>query len=571
MANDKTLNQSSVRATNHSQIKSYTALRGIDMTESDKSCFAYLENMFVDYEGHANGVESLPGYRKIADIQKNLHSAAIYRTGNKKFILIHAGKQIYAIRTDEREMTSLCPMIELEDADSRIFTFGSDALILCGGRIYHMGERGFTQIETDLPIARCTALTLFDDRIFLASDPTDPSLIYYSEPIDSGEIKFKKENIIGPHHTMAPVTELLAYGDSLWVFRATDRPENSILLLKRVGDSYSISASISAPPCLSGALALGNRVFYMSALGLMSIEMSEGIAYPRVKCVSCEISPLISKEQPEKAQLSTWLGYLVVAFGQQIYLADPRCERGLKWYFLSSIGGHRDDERIYRYHNEPIADCTLHPTPHAIAKGEIISKIDEGGRMIIYSLEGDKKYRVYPSPLMRGGEFLPARIILTDGRLMWFVTENGSLYLFNNDMSHLKHSPSLNDKELYYSFDNHAPTYMAITQSDDMSLPTKEKCLVGDSMVLCMKDYGDYDLTLSLIADGCLRTSHTLKGNVRRQDNDLKKTDPPIDPSMILKPTERLGGWQNLQLMFTNNDFCLPFGIKSISFGYRQK
>ena len=554
--------------------RGYTELCGIDMSGDCKNSFAYLENMYVDYESGANGVESIPGYHRILSLNKPLNSIAIGGVGEDKYLLIHAADQLYRLSKKEREMVnSISPIAKIIDRKSRIFAFGRLVFIADGVNLLRLTDDEIETISSDSAHAECTLGALFDNRLFLGGNPNSPSTVYYSNPIADGRVEFPSENKINLSSTDSAISALLAYENRLWIFASEDLGAGSIVLLKRRGDSYFPETSIYAPRCLSNAVAYNNRIFYMSDEGVMQIENPCDAVDRRIECRSMPIQPMISLENKKSAELNVWSGYIAVSFGERVYLADTRHRSGeIKWYFLNSIGGYRGDRRVYRYLSHSDSDYKIHKNPGKAAEGEVISIKPEDGEMIYYSSEGENRYAVYPTEERHGGEFIPAARYLSDGTLMWFATEDSNVYIFNKKDQSYNESDEMGAKMNYYAFDNHASRHVALTHKDDCGLISQEKASVPDSLRIELTANTSGDLTLSFIADDRIRDERKIKP--RQEDSPIPIYNSAIsyaNRDCIACISEKPFGWNKRQLLFTNNDYNASFGIKSISFGYRIK
>ena len=67
----------------------YRKTRGIGQKD-----FSYLENMYIDYGGGADAVESIVGYRRMARLDRGIHSFATV-TGDGEGLVIHSKNNLY--------------------------------------------------------------------------------------------------------------------------------------------------------------------------------------------------------------------------------------------------------------------------------------------------------------------------------------------------------------------------------------------------------------------------------------------------------------------------------------------
>ncbi len=128
---------------------SYTGIGGVDFTSGGvgrtRSRYAYLENMYRDYDGDGDGmVESIPGFRRILSLGKKINRIYTH-TGNDslEYAVIHAGDSLYRFPLDERDsLGTLTPIFTLSDTRSNGFTSGNDLFILDGKSLTRVGGDG---------------------------------------------------------------------------------------------------------------------------------------------------------------------------------------------------------------------------------------------------------------------------------------------------------------------------------------------------------------------------------------------------------------------------------------------
>lgn len=147
----------------------YGGMRGVDFSSASQSgtrCrFAYLENMYRDYAGGADGVtESVPGFRKLTSVYRKIHSIYTH-TGNdgKEYAVVHAKDSLYRFAVEERDALSrLKAIATVRNAKSRAFTVG--------GCLYVLDGENITRIDGDGAVSRA------DDGA--AAQPYIPTVYY---------------------------------------------------------------------------------------------------------------------------------------------------------------------------------------------------------------------------------------------------------------------------------------------------------------------------------------------------------------------------------------------------------
>ena len=87
---------------------SYQSMRGVDFSAgptSERSRYAYLENMYRDYKsGEADLIESAPGFRKIFGFGEKINSIFKQTTlSGEVYAVVHAGESLYRFKISERD------------------------------------------------------------------------------------------------------------------------------------------------------------------------------------------------------------------------------------------------------------------------------------------------------------------------------------------------------------------------------------------------------------------------------------------------------------------------------------
>ena len=129
--------------------RSYEGMRGMSLGTSSldtQKRYGYLENMYVDYEGGGEAVESIPGFRRLASLGGRIHGIYSQKLGEgAEFIIVHAGGALYRFNKDERDALSektLTLISEIADSDSHAFAFGREVCIMDGETLIRIDEDG---------------------------------------------------------------------------------------------------------------------------------------------------------------------------------------------------------------------------------------------------------------------------------------------------------------------------------------------------------------------------------------------------------------------------------------------
>lgn len=127
----------------------YHNMRGVDFTgdgssiESDR--FAYLENMYRDYDGEGAGItESIPGFRKLCALGAPIYGIFSQTTTAGRYILVHAGYNLYRFALEDRDKLNapLTPIGTLAPRESAAFCHGSSIYLLDGYNLHRVDEKG---------------------------------------------------------------------------------------------------------------------------------------------------------------------------------------------------------------------------------------------------------------------------------------------------------------------------------------------------------------------------------------------------------------------------------------------
>lgn len=119
---------------------SYSNMRGVDFSASEssrKSRFAYLENMYRDYDSDGgNALESFPGFRRIRSTQGKVNKLYHQKTDTgKDYIVVHSSDKLYRFDLDDKINVPLTSLMPIKDVKSSAFSSGSDLYVLDGESI----------------------------------------------------------------------------------------------------------------------------------------------------------------------------------------------------------------------------------------------------------------------------------------------------------------------------------------------------------------------------------------------------------------------------------------------------
>ena len=119
----------------------YSDMHGVDLTGDgsniSKNRFAYLENMYRDYDnGNADTLESIPGYRKIFDTEDEVYGLFHHKyEDGSDALAVHSGDKLYLIPTEADSAEPTLIYTGLNRCRSSSFFAGNSLYVIDGKRI----------------------------------------------------------------------------------------------------------------------------------------------------------------------------------------------------------------------------------------------------------------------------------------------------------------------------------------------------------------------------------------------------------------------------------------------------
>ena len=126
---------------------SYSDMRGVDLNASLKNGqkrFAYLENMYRDYDADGARIESVPGFRELFKCGDAINSMLMQKSSSgKKRLILHAGTNLYRIHLDDKNEIADAELIAtVNDFQSHAFAYGYETYLLDGVKMWRIPEKG---------------------------------------------------------------------------------------------------------------------------------------------------------------------------------------------------------------------------------------------------------------------------------------------------------------------------------------------------------------------------------------------------------------------------------------------
>ena len=536
---------------------------GMDLSpENDSNAsFSYLKNLYIDYEGTADALESIPGFRRIYSFDRVING--IYSFGNS--IYIHAGDDLYCFDLGERDrLHALSPIMKLKDQRSLGFALQNRLIILDGETITAIDKsRAEPFVINDKDISLCTIGAVYDGRLLIAGSPLRPNKIHELDP-DDGSVK--EVHSILSHYAIKgiySVGEMLIVADDV-----------GISAYKNQNGEFIMDKSLCGLGKIYDCISYLDEALMLCDIGLIRIR--------DMKLISTPVSRLLTPKI-ERAKLGIWKGYLSLMMGEEILLLDGRKEKN-NWYYIADIGSYRGDRRLFRYAHEAPDGYSVHEHTDGRADGEVMSLVTRSGETVYYTeLEGER-YNLYPTEQFVGGEFYPASLYSASYELMIFATECGDICLFNSDMrgvvpqwvkakegfDPIEYSKNYKNRihPYFYSFAGHAAKYeltTTVVSSTDKkltsprSLSVKYKTLPGKFTMWVKTDEG---------RESALFTYGGSQGGF--DGFDFSKGFATGE-SQSINLSDHKGKFLTKEYSIRADNFASPIGIMSISHGYRAK
>ena len=491
-----------------------------------------------------------------------------------------------------------------------LLTYCRDKFELVGKELYVEGvlnplnKKSFIPTSEDTSLAsgdiipRCSLATPHDGRIFLSGNTALPGVVFYSSKDKDGNMRplyFAENDFFVDGVSNYPITSMLSAHGTLTVFKAEDDGSGSIFCHACDTDSkgrrhYPLSYTHGGVSVRGGSYTLYDDALFLSTRGVCALEKVAGSNYRALRCRSTDINDRLLDEDLPRVRITEWKDYLVLNSGGRIYLGDagdrPMGEFSFeyKWYYLNGIGTYSGDSPVYRYSESAQEGYEIKKASLGEAtEGTVMSVRGEDGELIYYVEEDGCRYSVYPTEEMSGGEFHPASAILGVGELLFFGTEGGVLCLFNSDKRGApppyaeegSYGESFGDviHPYYYTFDNHAVSYIAVTCHDDCDVPHLEKRTLPHSLILKCKTYPRSNVKAEVSVDrGKNKTLGKFSaGRLTFTDTDFSSFSFVTAPYRRIRIPERECGWVEKQITLSSNEFRSPIGIVSLIYRFGIK
>lgn len=453
-------------------------------------------------------------------------------------------------------------------------------------------------------ILECTRCESFDGRIFLTGNPSLPSTVFYTARDRSGRCNptyFGVFNYFRDGEDSFPISSLLAAGDSLAVFKNGDGCDGSIFYHTpyETGDDivpkvYPVSYIHRGFSAIGESASFFDDPVFLSTLGLCALDKKALYLERSIACRSHNVNARLLSEDLSRARLAKWCGYLVVSCEGRIYLADSRAKfthetknTEYEWYYLSGIGVYEGKSSVFRYSSAAKDGYLVYEEEidGRVPSEEVMSEYC-GDELVYYRPVGDKKYAVERTRETEGGIFYPARVLYSDGRLLFFGTESGALCVFNNDKrgvapNRISEAPDFDLEEYesayarrihpeFYDFATRPPRYVLKTASDSCSAPHLSKDTVKNSLTVKFKMFTSSAVRGDVKTDrsGYSETAEIYGGDFCFTDIDFTRFSFENAESFTLALKEKEKKWVEKQVEIRSERLDSPIGVYMIAYRF---
>lgn len=268
--------------------RSYRDIRGVELngsaTDISAGRFAYMENMYRDYEGDSPGaIESVPGFRKLYSFGERINAIYMHKAyPAADCLVIHAGRALYRFHINSMDrLRPLTKIADLYSDKSSSFSFGSDLYILDGKRILRIDSDGNAlEVGKELPAYVPTLYyngSPYEQRNLLTDNFTekhkisDPSLYSYTTP----GLKYE---ITDPSNLYCSVVGIDASAQGRIEIPGTVRLGDYTYRVTEIADSaFSGNTAITSLKIGEGVERIGKLSFYCCG-GLTSVSLPSTVS-----------------------------------------------------------------------------------------------------------------------------------------------------------------------------------------------------------------------------------------------------------------------------------------------------
>ena len=179
-------------------------------------------------------------------------------------------------------------------------------------------------------VNKCTLACLFDNRVFFSGNPDYPNLLVWCGLNDPRYIGIT--NYATQGGDVSQIKALVPGNNALWTFKEPSQENTTIFYnvplelydgkLEQTIKTYASSHSSISTGCLSTGINFNDDICFFSDRGLEGISSDITTEQAIAHRSTAVDSKLLVEEEYKNVELAEWEGYLLVAAGSKVYLAD---------------------------------------------------------------------------------------------------------------------------------------------------------------------------------------------------------------------------------------------------------
>lgn len=204
-------------------------------------------------------------------------------------------------------------------------------------------------------IKKCTLLQVFDNRVFFSGNEDFPNMIFHcslNDPTYCSDMDYYNEGL-----DSAMVKGLVAGNNVLWVFKEPSQANTTVFyhtptIDSEYGKIYPSTHSSISTGCVGRAINFNDDIVFFSTRGMEGIHgdiTTEQAVSHRSSMVDRK---LLAEPEYRDMVLEEWEGYLIVAIGNKVYLADSRA--------LFTNDNHNEYEWFYWELKKKVTSAKVH-------------------------------------------------------------------------------------------------------------------------------------------------------------------------------------------------------------------
>ncbi len=458
-------------------------------------------------------------------------------------------------------------------------------------------------LSPDKAITGCRLALSLDGRMLLTANPSLPGVIFYSrEGVGGGDtpLYFSTDDFIIDGDGDSYITSLIPNKDGFAAVLSDVGGGGGIYVHRGEGEGnsrkYPVSYTVGSVPKTGDAIFFMGEMLFVSSRGLTAGITDTDGRLMGLSSRSGAVSRLLAAEDSENIRLTEWCGYLVMSSGGHLYLADSRSkyksgdDYNYDWYYINGVGGFQNSYTVFRYHTLPKEGYILSDKSDCIVESdkEIFSEGEELESMVFYIESPEGRIRVYPTDEWTGSDFRPATELLSSGDLLFFGTDDGKLFVFNNDKRgaappELEASADFDREEylgsmgkrihpFYYSFDKIKVKYTVVTPADSGGFPDLEKSTAGNPAIRFSNlSCAEISVSVNDIDGGISELCRIHSGYLDFSRIDFSEFSFCTSEYSTVAISEHKRGFTEKQYVISAYGANTPIGINSIAYRYKIK